>query len=197
MMEIINISDLKKLFIFSKLLDFDKINIKSFNKEKLIIKEKFKKKRDVLIIPSLPFINQNKNSVLKQMLFNFGLDPIKSEPCFYNQDWYLNENFFNKSTLNLKWIVVNKKLDKKTLGKNPNNFKPLIKYSAAELTYVFFVYYLLRNKALWKNEFIWTNDFDNFGDRIYVGRYIDKDKFAKNGFSIHRHLSIRKNYGII
>ena len=33
-------------------------------------------------------------------------------------------------------------------------------------------------------------------DQIYVGRYIDPIKINKNGFSIHRHLKIKNNYGI-
>ena len=48
---------------------------------------------------------------------------------------------------------------------------------------------------LWRHDFIWCDDSDHNGDRIYTGRYIDPNGINKNGFNIHRHLSIRPCYG--
>ena len=45
--------------------------------------------------------------------------------------------------------------------------------------------------------FIWCNDVDANGDRIYVGRYFDPLGISKNGFSVHRQLRIKNNYGCI
>jgi len=59
------------------------------------------------------------------------------------------------------------------------------------------MYYFNNNVAIWPNEYVWCQDKDLNGDQIYVGRYYDKNGVTKNGFSIHRHLSINSNYGSI
>ena len=132
----------------------------------------------------------------------FGSEPKKSEPCFYNQDWYLKEKFAKDEILKFKWYIIKKSVDKKTKGKNPEkirkNFKEKENFPSAVLaTFVFFAYYLCNHKILWKNDFIWCKDKDSNGDRIYVGRYEDSKEINKNGFNIHRHLSIRSCHGVV
>ena len=55
-------------------------------------------------------------------------------------------------------------------------------------------YYLVNKEILWPNDYIWCNTYDSSGDQIYVGRYFDPLSLSKPGYSIHRHLSIKKNY---
>ncbi len=157
--------------------------------------EKIKKMRkDYILILGIPGVTINK---MRKIL---GFNPRKSEPCFYNQDWYLNEEFAKEKTLNFEWYLIKKKIDKKTRGKNPEQLEKKSlkeKYPSAILaTFTFFTYYFLNKKEiLWGNDFIWCNDKDFNGDRIYVGRYKDPRGINKNGFNIHRHLSIRPCYG--
>lgn len=149
----------------------------------------------VLIIP------ENHNSVkLKFEHFrdHFGSDPDLKEPCFYNQDWYVNEEFYKNSTLELKWVLVQKRISEKTRGLDPIKFRyeNVSLISALTCTYIFFINYILKNEVLWENDYVWCNDMDSNNDQIYVGRYLDSKKINKNGFSIHRHLKIKNNYGV-
>lgn len=131
----------------------------------------------------------------------FGLDPAKGEPCFYNQDWYVREKFADKTTLKKQWYLIRKHVTQESRGVRPDVIEQKLKkdeeFPTAILTaFTFFAYYLLNKKALlWKHDFIWCSDKDSNGDRIYTGRYADPKKMNKNGFNIHRHLSIRPNYG--
>ena len=62
----------------------------------------------------------------------------------------------------------------------------------------FFAYFLLNDgKILWKDDFVWCQDKDSNNDQIYTGRYLDANGKNKNGFNIHRHLKIRKLFGVI
>lgn len=130
----------------------------------------------------------------------FGVDPDKQEPCLYNQDWYLNEEFASISP-QAQWVLIRKEIEDKTRGMVPEQIRQQDP-SAAKLpsaiicAYIFFAYYFHTNgEKLWNYDYIWCSDIDAAGDRIYVGRYTDPAKLNKNGFSIHRHLSIKKNYG--
>jgi hypothetical protein len=125
----------------------------------------------------------------------FGIDPEVSEPCFYNQDWYLKEDFMN-ITLQNKWYLVKKDVFEDSRAVMPNdlenkglNFPP-----AVLCVYTFFAYYLAYKEYLWYHDFVWCNDRDHNGDRVYVGKYHDIDGVNKNGFSIHRHLALRDCY---
>lgn len=131
-------------------------------------------------------------------LFNlFGTDPIEFEPCFYNQDWYLKESFANTPLKGDKMIEIEARIPKENFGFLPS--KTIVEKlpSALELTYIFFLVYLKYGIVLWKYDYLWTSDFDEENDQIYVGRYYDPKGLVKNGFSIHRHLSIKSNYGHI
>jgi hypothetical protein len=116
----------------------------------------------------------------------------KSFPdLFYPQDWYDNEYFMNES-FESGWYTVSKNILDSSKGELPpkNGL-----YPASLLTYIFIVFYIKYNEILWPNDYIWCDTFDSSGDQIYVGRYYDSLGFSKNGFSIHRHLSIKNNYG--
>lgn len=65
------------------------------------------------------------------------------------------------------------------------------------LTYFFFANYLINKQISFKNDFVWTCDVDSNNDQIYVGRYYDPKGIAKNGFSVHRYLSVNYNYASI
>ena len=113
-----------------------------------------------------------------------------------NQDWYLEEEFA-KVSLENRWYLIQKNIEDDTRGKEPNSKSELNLPSAILCVYTFMIWWLLRGELLWPNDFIWCSDFDKHGDRIYVGKYLDTDKLERSGFSIHRHLSIKNNYGMI
>jgi len=143
---------------------------------------------------------KGKPLTINRMRQNFGTDPKKSEPCFYNQDWYLKEDFAAKKTLNFDWYLISKKIKEKTRGINPEKI-PLLLTEKESLplailaAFTFFAYYFLTKEKLWEKEFIWCKDVDSNGDQIYVGRYTDPKNINKNGFNIHRHLKIRSWFG--
>ena len=49
----------------------------------------------------------------------FGFEPLIFEPCFYNQDWYLKQNFLDKKNLSTGWYLISKFLLDDTRGNNP------------------------------------------------------------------------------
>ncbi len=156
---------------------------------------------DYILILGFPF-DENKAPLTLNALRNFyGIDPAIKEPCFYNQDWYLREEFANKTTLELKWYLICKKVIEDTRGKRPEEIVESMKkgqeFPSALLTaHTFFLYYLLNKEKLWETDFVWCEDKEGNGDRIYTGRYTDQRGMNKNGFNIHRHLSIRPAYGL-
>lgn len=158
--------------------------------------------RDYILTLGVPRDRSGRKLTVNRLREIFGWAPGKSEPCFYNQDWYLNEKFAKDKTLDLKWYLIRKTVDRKTYGKNPEVIARKLKqkedFPPAVLTaFVFFAYYLLnKEEILWKKDFIWCSDKDHNGDRIYTGRYIDPKKINKNGFNVHRYLSIRSCYGL-
>lgn len=130
----------------------------------------------------------------------FGTNPGIQEPCFYDQDWYLHEKFANECQLPTAWHLIRKQLLDETRAKLPEQQKTVSIEklpSALLIAFTFFAYYFINKELLWPTDFIWCLDVDQNGDRIYVARYYDPAGIAKNGFSIHRHLSIRPNYGCL
>ncbi len=128
----------------------------------------------------------------------FGINPDISEPCFYNQDWYLSELFVD-IPLNEQWYLIKKSVLDETRAVQPSelskigfNFPPAIL-----CLWTFFAYYFAKREYLWYHDFVWCSDLDHNGDRIYVGKYHDIDGVNKNGFSVHRHLALRHCYGSI
>ena len=135
---------------------------------------------------------------LRMLRDKFGVDPDKSEPCLYNQDWYLKEDFMDVA-LNGQWYLIKKDVYDDSRAVMPGdltqrglNFPPAILCG-----YTFFAYYYARKEYLWWHDFVWCSDVDHNGDRVYVGKYHDIDGVNKNGFSVHRYLALRPCYASI
>jgi hypothetical protein len=161
------------------------------------VEELVEKRRDYILVLGLSQMKSLEPISLKSLRNHFGIDPDVTEPCFYNQDWYLKEDFAI-THLETKWALIRKEIYENTRGKSPEVIKGRINLPSAVLcAFVFFAYYFHCNEYLWKNNYVWCCDHDHIGDRIYIGRYFDLDFINKNGFSIHRHLSIRNIYGAI
>lgn len=161
-----------------------------------------KLKQKYLLVLGIPFDKNKKPLTINQMRIFFGIDPNKKEPCFYNQDWYLKEPFASKKNLEYKWYLVKKEVVETSRGIDPEVLQKKLSTGknfpqAVLLVFTFFAYYFLTKKLLWMNDFVWCEDKDLNGDRIYVGRYEDPLGINKNGFNIHRKLSIKMNYGLI
>jgi hypothetical protein len=126
------------------------------------------------------------------------MNPEIQEPCFYNQDWYLKEDFI-QSTLENRWYLLKKNVIEESRAVLPDVLlKQKMSFPSAILcTYTFFAYYYAAGELLWYHDFVWCSDTDHNGDRIYVGKYHDIDDVNKNGFSIHRHLALRNCYAAI
>jgi len=160
-------------------------------------------KENQLLILGVSRAQDGEKLTINKMRETFGWDPQKSEPCFYNQDWYLREDFAQNKTLEDKWYLIKKEVAEETRGKEPEkileDLKEKEQLPTAILTaFTFFIYYLLtKGDILWKHDFVWCSDKDSNGDRIYTGRYLDPKKINKNGFNVHRHLSIKPCYGAI
>ena len=125
----------------------------------------------------------------------FGINPDVSEPCLYNQDWYMHEDFMD-TLLNNQWYLIKKDVLEESRAVMPIDLMNHgINFPSAILCgYTFFAYYFANNELLWNHDFLWCQDVDHNGDRIYVGKYNDIDGINKNGFSIHRYLSLRSCY---
>jgi hypothetical protein len=155
------------------------------------------RKDDYILILGSSKMQNGEPLTLKSLRSHFGINPEISEPCFYNQDWYLEESFFEKP-LEINWFLIRKKVFQESRMMDPEE---IIKHydlpSAILCAYTFFVTWFYSGESLWSHDFVWCNDFDHSGDRIYVGKYHDLNGINKNGFSIHRHLRIKSNYGAI
>jgi len=164
-------------------------------------KEQLQKVKDShVLFLAIPFHSDQSAVNILSMRNWFGTDPAKQEPCFYNQDWYLNEEFV-KSTFKSGWYLMSKNLVQETRGRQVAEIKELMlksEFPSAVLTcYFFFLSYLHFNEPLFRHDYLWNSDTDGNGDRIYVGKYIDPLGQNKNGFEIHRHLSLKSNYGAV
>ena len=129
---------------------------------------------------------------------HFGYDPKVSEPCLYNQDWYMSEEFIHRRMDN-KWHLIKKKVLEDTRAVMPLDILAggITFPSAILCVFTFFAYYYAYDQMLWYHDFVWCEDVDHNGDRIYVGKYHDVDGINKNGFSIHRHLALRPCYASV
>lgn len=124
----------------------------------------------------------------------FGNDPAVSEPCFYNQDWYDKEPFFDMPMAD-GWYMIRKNVFEDSRAVMPEELMKSLSFPTTICCcYSFFVTWLSRGDKLWYHDFVWCSDVDHNGDRIYVGKYHDVDGVNKNGFSIHRHLALRSCY---
>jgi len=153
--------------------------------------------KDYILIYGVTSINRQ-NITLKFLRKEFGVNPDESEPCLYNQDWYMKEEFMDL-TLDDRWYLIKKDVFEESRAVMPGNLTQQgLNFPPAILCgYTFFAYYYARNEYLWWHDFVWCCDTDHNGDRIYVGKYHDIDGVNKNGFSIHRHLALRPCYGSV
>ncbi len=165
--------------------------------------ELLKKNRySAILILGMPKIRSGQVVTVNTLRARFGLNPKKSEPCFYNQDWYINERFADKTGLKFQWYLLDKSVKAKTRGRHPQNIKKALARgqafpSAILATFAFFAYYFhTKGGILWKDDFVWCADKDKNGDQIYVGRYHDPKGINKNGFNIHRYLQVRSGHGL-
>ncbi|MDD5290983.1 MAG: hypothetical protein PHZ04_02595 [Patescibacteria group bacterium] len=194
-------NELKRISLRFKIADPYKMKFKIPN---IYFDPNFLKRihKDYILILGIPKDKDGQRLTINKMRSRFGCNPEKKEPCFYNQDWYLKEKFAKSEALNFKWYLVKKTVNKNSRGKNPENIGKRLEgrenFPAAILTaFVFFAYYFhTQGEILWKYDFIWCSDKDRNGDRIYTGRYLDPKKINKNGFNVHRHLSLRNCYGL-
>ncbi len=157
-------------------------------------------KYDYILIFGANFHDGSNLNIVK-LRSHFGLDPDVSEPCFYNQDWYIKDAFANDRYLENKWYLIRKNPYNNARGKELKEIDRMAaktkRYlpSAILATYVFFANYFINNgDILWKYDYIWCSDTDDNGDRIYLGRYLDPRGKNKNGFNIHRFLTINRLY---
>jgi hypothetical protein len=150
-----------------------------------------------LLALSVSYASDNSPINLLHLRTLFGTDPNYSEPCFYNQDWYLHEEFAT-SILETRWNLISKSVIGESRGENPESLTAKHAFpSAVSCAWIFFLVWFHTGEILWKDDYIWCNDRDHNNDRIYVGRYSDAAGINKNGFEIHRHLSLKSCYGVI
>jgi hypothetical protein len=188
----VNTQELKSIAKEFPLLLPDKPPIVPYSSEDIT-----KAGKDSILILGIPEWKDGKPLSLATMRDFFGIDPDISEPCFYNQDWYLKEDFIHH-TLENKWYFIKKNIIEESRAVQPSELVKIYNFPTAILcAYTFFVWYFLNKEYLWEHDFVWCSDTDHNGDRIYVGKYHDIDGVNKNGFSIHRHLALRKCYGAI
>jgi hypothetical protein len=132
-----------------------------------------------------------------------GVDPAAGEPCMYNQDWYLRELFAAERTPGERWHLIQKDAREDLRTKQPDDIQASLAGnesfpSAITCALAFFTYwYATGGERLWNHDFVWCNDRDHNGDRIYVGRYEDPTGVNKNGFNVHRYLTLRSSYSAV
>ncbi len=137
---------------------------------------------------------------LNSLRERFGMDPAVSEPCMYNQDWYVKEDFAAATALDGGWHLIHKDVLEDARAKRPDEIESSLRGNesfptAVTCAFAFFAYwYMTGGEKLWKHDFVWCRDRDHNNDRIYVGRYEDPTGVNKNGFNIHRHLALRPAY---
>lgn len=153
-----------------------------------------KGKDEYLLILGVSKMLDGREVTIMSLRERFGTDPQIMEPCFYNQDWYLKEEFVHK-TLAPTWYLIRNKVYADSRAVMPDVLEKRFGFPAAiQCAYAFMTAWICLKQTLWEYDYVWCSDRDHNGDRIYVGRYRDKDAVNKNGFSIHRNLSIRECY---
>lgn len=152
---------------------------------------------DYLLVMGLPRIG-SRAMTIRTLRDQFGVNPDQGEPCFYNQDWYLHEDFIDRQ-LEARWYLVRREVVESSRAVMPEQLMAgrMTFPSAVLCAYTFFAYYCQTGRYLWYHDFVWCEDTDHNGDRIYVGKYHDVDGVNKNGFSVHRHLALRSCYAAV
>lgn len=154
-------------------------------------------KNHYCLVLGLSNFEDGKKVTIRNMKSIFGKDPGVCEPCFYNQDWYDQEDFIDLA-MKEGWYLIRKDVFEDSRAVMPTELMMTISFpTAIQCTYSFFVLWLSKRKRLWYHDFVWCSDVDHNGDRIYCGKYHDVDGVNKNGFSIHRHLSLKRCYASV
>ena len=86
-------------------------------------KELIEKKDNYLLILGATHMKDGSLLTLKTLRDFFGINPELSEPCFYNQDWYMNENFI-ENPLENRWYLIRRNIFEESRGKNPEDLMP-------------------------------------------------------------------------
>ena len=187
----------EELMPFFKALGFEKMEIHENPIEYSDADLKKSAKDGYILIYGVEQINEQRIT-LRFLRDKFGVNPDISEPCLYNQDWYLSEDFMDMN-LDSRWYLIKKDVFEDSRAVMPVDLasRGLNFPSAILCGYTFFAYYYAYKEYLWWHDFVWCCDTDHNGDRIYVGKYNDIDGVNKNGFSIHRHLALRNCYASV
>ena len=153
--------------------------------------------KDYLLVMGLPSVD-GKPVTIRTLREAFGVDPDASEPCFYNQDWYMHEDFIDRQ-MESRWYLLRKEVVEASRAVMPEQLmaEDYAFPTAILCAYAFFVYWFCYDEKLWYHDFVWCSDTDHNSDRIYVGKYHDVDGVNKNGFSVHRHLALRNCYAAV
>ena len=155
------------------------------------------KEGDYLLMLGVSTFTDGTPVTIRTLRDRFGLDPDTSEPCFYNQDWYLKEDFIDVP-MEEGWFLIRKNVYEDSRAVQPAELMKAHAFPpAVRCAYAFFAAWFTLGIRLWEHDFVWCSDTDHNGDRIYVGKYHDIDGVNKNGFSVHRHLALRPCYGCI
>ena len=152
---------------------------------------------DYLLVMGVPAIG-GRAVTIRHLREAFGIDPEQGEPCFYNQDWYMHEDFIDRP-LESRWYLLRKQVVEESRAVMPDQLiaANYVFPSAVLCAFAFFACWLCYGEKLWWHDFVWCCDTDHNGDRIYVGKYHDVDGVNKNGFSVHRHLALRQCYATV
>ena len=163
-----------------------------YNKEELLLK-----RNEYILILGVSHFADGSPVTIRNYKRIFGINPELSEPCMYNQDWYEQENFIDEG-MQEKWFLIRKEVFEGSRAIMPQVLeKQYVFPKAITCTFAFFTAWKVLGLKLWWHDYVWCDNFDHNGDRIYVGKYHDVDGINKNGFSVHRHLEIRSCYGCI
>jgi hypothetical protein len=150
---------------------------------------------NMMLILFWPYCLGSTEISIKVMRENFGVSGEFRVDGFYNQDWYINDPFYEKSYSKPCWLRVSKEVEEGLRGVGP--IQKYINEHALDAVlyiYTFFVTLFLRQVILWPHDYVWTSTKDYNGDWVYIGRYKDINGINRDGLSIHRYLSISKIY---
>ena len=84
------------------------------------------KKNDYILILGVDRLSDGRTLTIRNLQSVFGKDPDKSEPCFYNQDWYDKEDFIDTPMKN-EWFLIRKEVYQDSRAVQPNEL--MKKYS--------------------------------------------------------------------
>ena len=127
--------------------------------------------KDYLLVMGLSSVG-GKPVTIRTLREAFGVDPDASEPCFYNQDWYMHEDFIDRQ-MESCWYLLRKEVVEASRAVMPEQLmaEDYAFPTAILCAYAFFAYWFCYDEKLWYHDFVWCCDTDHNGDRIYVGKY--------------------------